>query len=136
MEHPPEPTYTVPVEHRKMENRHIIFWLLKDISWCLVWKVLGLLMILPTLAIAIRICWRTRDLKSELAHNLAIIFWIGANSYWMISEFFGFDEVRIWKSITGQQLALIPFTVGLLILARYYLIQKPRESKPVRVATR
>ena len=132
MKKSPEPIYHIPVEYRQMENRHIIFWLLKDISWCLVWKVLGLLMILPTLAIAIRICWRTRNLKSELAHNLAIIFWIGANSYWMISEFFGFDEVRIWRSVTGQQLALIPFTGGLLILARYYLIQKPREPKPVQ----
>ncbi len=112
-----------------MENSHIVFWLLKDISWCMVWKVLGLVMILPTLAIAIIIAWRTRKLRSELAHNLAITLWIAANSYWMISEFFGFDEVLLWKDVEGKHLAFIPFVVGLLILGYYYLVQRPREAQ-------
>jgi hypothetical protein len=86
-------------------------------------------MIFPTLTIAIIIAWRTRDLKSELAHNLAIAFWITANSYWMISEFFGFDETHIWRSFEGKHLALIPFTIGVLILVFYYLVQKPQETK-------
>ena len=124
-----EPQYVIPARYRKMENMHIIFWLIKDISWCMIWKALGLAMILPTLAIAIIIAWRTRDLKSELAHNLAIAFWITANSYWMISEFFGFDEAHIWRSFEGKHLALIPFTIGVLILGFYYLVQRPQESK-------
>ena len=68
-------------------------------------------------------------LKAELAHNLAIAFWISANSYWMISEFFGFDEVHIWRHFEGKHLAIIPFAIGALILAFYYLVQKPRESR-------
>jgi len=124
-----EPQYTIPARYRKMENMHIIFWLLKDVSWCMIWKVLGIAMIVPTMAIAIIIAWRTRDMKSELAHNLAIAFWISANSYWMVSEFFGFDEVHIWRSLEGKHLALIPFAIGTLVLLFYYLVQKPRESR-------
>lgn len=126
----PEPIYAIPAAYRRMENLHIVFWLLKDVSWCMVWRPLGLAMIAPTLAIAIIIAWRTRHLASELAHNLAIVLWITANSYWMISEFFGFDAVLISSlGITGKHLALVPFGAGLLVLAYYYLVQKPRESR-------
>jgi hypothetical protein len=118
-----------------MENMHIIFWLGKDIAWCLVWKTLGIVMIIPTLIISIVIAWRTRSIKSELAHNLAISFWISANSLWMISEFFGFDSVQIWRDFTGKHLALIPFTIGVLLLANYYLFQKRKEEKAGGVAT-
>ncbi|WP_198172695.1 hypothetical protein [Hymenobacter ginkgonis] len=135
MSQPAEEIYAIPAEYRKMENTHILFWLVKDISWCMVWKTLGILMIGPTLGIAIVIAWRTRALKSELAHNLAIVFWITANSYWMLSEFFGFDTVRIGTLTDGKHLAIIPFAIGLLILAYYYLVQKPREAREAQVAT-
>ncbi|WP_238430066.1 hypothetical protein [Chitinophaga agri] len=64
-----------------MENLHIVFWLLKDIGWCLIWKPLGIAMIFPTLIIALVIAYRTRQFMSELCHNLAIAVWIMANSY-------------------------------------------------------
>jgi hypothetical protein len=124
-----EPQYIIPARYRKMENMHIIFWLGKDIAWCMVWQALGVIMIIPTLAISIIIAWRTREIKSEFAHNLAITFWISANSFWMISEFFHFDTLPIWQSFTGKHLALIPFTIGVLLLARYYVFQKPKEEK-------
>ena len=117
-----------------MENLHVLFWLVKDISWCLVWRPLGLLMVVPTLGIALGIAWRTRASKSELAHNLAIVCWITANSYWMLSEFFGFDTVRIGTLTDGKHLAIIPFGIGLAILLYYYLVQKPRETR-AQVAT-
>ena len=132
---PEEEVYAIPAKYRQMENMHILFWLLKDISWCMVWKPLGILMIAPTLGIALVITWRTRGLKSELAHNLAIVFWISANSYWMLSEFFGFDTVRIGTITDGKHLAIIPFSIGLAILAYYYLVQKPRETSVEQVAT-
>ena len=127
-------TYSIPASWRRMENLHIVFWLVKDISWCLIWKVLGLVMLAPTLLVAILISWRTRQMKSELAHNLAVTFWITANGYWMISEFFEFDTLVIWKQITGKYLALIPFFIGLVILIWYYLVVKPREKKEVNIA--
>lgn len=118
--------YTIPHKYRKMENLHIVFWLFKDISWCLFWKTLGVLMIIPTLTISIIIAYRTRKMTSELCHNLAITFWIGANSYWMISEFFGFDVSIVTGSITYKDLSLIPFFLGVISLLYYYLIWKPR----------
>lgn len=41
-------TYSIPVAYRKMENLHIVFWLFKDIAWCMIWKPLGIAMIFPT----------------------------------------------------------------------------------------
>ena len=105
--------YSIPLRYRKMENLHIVFWLLKDISWCMVWKPLGILMIFPTLIIAISIAIRSRKYMSELTHNVAIVFWICANSYWMISEFAGFDSNIFFGIYTYKHLAVIPFGIGL-----------------------
>ena len=124
-----EEVYNIPVSYQKMEHMHILFWLVKDIAWCMVWKPLGLLMVLPTLGISIVIAWRTRAYPSELAHNLAIVFWITANSYWMSSEFFEFDTVQVMPHVTGKHLALVPFLTGLGILLYYYLVQKPRDAR-------
>lgn len=123
-----ESTYNIPLRYRRMENLHIVFWLLKDISWCMIWKPLGIAMIFPTLIIAIVIAVRTRQYVSELCHNLAIVVWIGANSYWMISEFLHFDADVISGDITYKHLAVIPFGIGILILAFYYLWWKPKHK--------
>lgn len=121
--------YNIPLKYRKMENLHIVFWLFKDVAWCLGLKWLGTVMIIPTMIISIVIAYRTRQYVSELCHNLAITVWISANSYWMISEFFGFDHKLIWGTYTYKHLALIPFTIGILILGYYYLVWKPLHQK-------
>lgn len=122
---PNELTYTIPLKYRKMENLHIVFWLFKDISWCMIWKPLGIAMIFPTLIIAIMISWRTRHFMSELCHNLAITVWITANSYWMISEFLHFDMIPLFAEYTFKHLSIIPFVLGILFLAYYYIVWKP-----------
>ena len=116
-----------------MENLHIVFWLFKDISWCLNWKLLGVLMIVPTMAIAIIITIRNRKWVSETCHNAAIVFWIAANSYWMISEFLHFDAETVpgLHNVTYKHLAIIPFVIGILILAYYYLIWKWKNKEAV-----
>lgn len=124
-------TYSIPLKYRKMENLHIVFWLFKDISWCMIWKPLGIAMIFPTLIIAIIISIRTRHLMSEVCHNVAIVFWITANAYWMISEFLYFDEIIMYKTITYRYLAIIPFAIGILILMWYYLFWKPMHKNVV-----
>jgi hypothetical protein len=121
-------TYSIPVSYRKMENLHILFWLLKDISWCMIWRPLGIAMIFPTLAIAIVIAYRTRQYMSELCHNIAIVVWIAANSYWMISEFLHFDTKVIFGDYTYKHLAIIPFLTGLFFLLFYYVWWKPRHK--------
>jgi hypothetical protein len=130
-----EGQYMIPARYRRMENMHIVFWLVKDISWCMIWKELGIAMFIPTLSIAIIIAWRTRQIRAELAHNLAIAFWICANGYWMISEFFGFDEAVVWRDFTGKHMALIPFLIGAIILLLYYTIQRPRDMKAKQPVT-
>ena len=132
---PKEEVYTIPAKFRRMENMHIAFWLMKDISWCMIWKELGIAMIVPTLSVAIWIAWKNRQIRSELAHNLAIVFWITANAYWMISEFFGFDENPVWREFTGKHMALIPFFSGAIILLFYYVVQRPREIKQHKEVT-
>ena len=122
--------YSIPLRYRKMENLHIVFWLFKDIAWCMLWRPLGILMIIPTLFIAIRLSIRSRGLTEDFCHNLAIVFWISANSYWMISEFFGFDETVIMAGFMGKQFALIPFLAGVCVLAWFYLWWKPRNNLP------
>lgn len=123
-----QPTYNIPLQYRKMENLHIVFWLFKDVAWCMIWKPLGIIMIFPTLIISIIIAWRTRNLVSELCHNLAITFWITANSYWMVSEFLAFDSKILFATYTFKHLAIIPFGLGLLCLAYYYFLWKPLHS--------
>ena len=115
-----EPIYSIPLAHRKTENLHIVFWLMKDISWCLMWRVLGLVMIVPTLGAALFITWRSRRQRTDFAHNLAVVFWISANAWWMIAEFFEFDETPFAFGVSGRHLALIPFMLGALVLVRHY----------------
>lgn len=120
--------YVIPLRYRKMENLHIVFWLFKDISWCMIWKPLGIAMIFPTLIIAIVIMLRTRQFMSEVCHNMAIVVWISANSYWMISEFLHFDTNPLFGVYTYKHLAIIPFMVGIIILGYYYLWWQPRNK--------
>jgi hypothetical protein len=111
-----------------MENLHIVFWIFKDIGWCMGFTLLGVTMIVPTLLISIIIAWRTRTIVSELCHNLAITVWISANSFWMCTEFFGVDYLAIGYGFTVKHLAMIPFLIGMLILAYYYIWYKPRHK--------
>jgi hypothetical protein len=120
--------YAIPLRFRKMENLHIVFWLFKDISWCMIWRPLGVAMIFPTLIIAIIIAVRNRQYMSEVCHNVAIVVWITANSYWMISEFLHFDADPLFGEYTYKHLAIIPFAVGIIILGYYYLWWSPRHG--------
>ncbi len=106
---------------REYENLHILLWLLKDVCWVLVWEVAGIIMIVPTIAVAIHITWLRREIKSDLYHNLAICLWISANSVWMIGEFF-FDD-------TLRPVSIFFFVTGLFTILYYYLIVLPR-NKP------
>ena len=120
--------YNIPIKYRRMENLHIVFWIFKDIGWCMGFTLLGITMIVPTLLISIIIAWRTRNIVSELCHNVAITVWISANSFWMCTEFFGVDHLAIGYGFTVKHLAMIPFLIGMLILAYYYIWYKPRHK--------
>ena len=121
--------YNIPIKYRRMENLHIVFWIFKDIGWCMGFSLLGITMIVPTIIISIIIAWRTRQIVSELCHNLAITVWISANSFWMCSEFFGVDHIAIGFGLNVKHLAMIPFMIGVMILAYYYIWYKPRHKE-------
>ena len=119
-----EEIYQIPARFRRTENLHIVFWLIKDLCWVMLWRPLGLVMIVPTIGAALLITWQTRHIKSELLHNLAVVFWIFANAYWMITEFFSDDD-------SLRYYAVIPFCLGIIVIAYYYLglfwsLRKPR----------
>ena len=112
------PNYSIPARFRRIENLHILLWLIKDACWAINFKFLGMVMIIPTVMAGVIIAWQTRKIVSELVHNLAVVFWITANCTWMIGEFYGWDEGPLGL----RRMALIPFGIGLLILAFYYIL--------------
>ncbi len=128
--------YYIPYKFRKTENLHILLWLLKDICWALNLKYPALIMIIPTLLVAVMITYQTRKIISELTHNLAIDFWITANCTWMVGEFFQLDET-LFGFYGLRQLSIIPFAIGLIILAYYYLylIHKKDFKEKVKLQT-
>lgn len=109
---------------REYENLHIVMWLLKDTCWVLDLKIPGLIMIFPTISVAIHITWLYRNNRSELFHNLAVVAWICANSVWMIGEFFFNDTLR--------PIATVFFVLGLLLVSTYYFIVRPKEVKAMK----
>lgn len=101
---------------RLVENFHIFFWLIKDISWCLELKFLGVSMIIPTVAVTLLMMYRTRQ-TPDFFVNLSVLFWISANSYWMCMEFFGHVHLKDY--------AVIPFILGFIAFFVYlYKINK------------
>lgn len=99
---------------RFYENIHILFWLLKDLSWVMLWKSLGILMILPTVGFAIWFCIKT-FLSNEFFVYLATFFWILANATWMILEFYQLEKCKYFSAIL--------FILGLVSVGYYIFIE-------------
>lgn len=103
---------------RSSENFHIVLWLFKDLCWVMDLHLAGVIMVVPTVAMAVHIAWRCRHDLGELLHSLAVVFWILANSVWMIGEFFLNDGTR--------PLAVTLFVAGLFCVAWFYTVELPR----------
>ena len=91
---------------KKFESLHIVFWLIKDSCWMLEWRWMGILMVIPTITIAIIIVYISRK-TIDVFLNLAILFWISANSFWMYCEFFNFGENKQDKFINNETLCFL-----------------------------
>jgi len=109
---------------RVNENLHIVLWLLKDLFWLMELHVAALVMVVPTLTMAFYIAWLSANDKVLLVHCIAVIFWILANSTWMIGDFF-FQE-------RGHGIAAGFFITGLSILAVYYFVLAPLYARRTR----
>ena len=92
---------------------HILFWLAKDMSWCLMSKTIGTIMIAPTIAVALIILVRSRERMTSFVHNLAVLFWITANSLWMLGEMYCQDCTKPY--------AIWLFSAGMGVLLVYYI---------------
>jgi hypothetical protein len=101
---------------RRTENIHIVLWLIKDICWVLNFRIGGMIMIVPTLLVAMYITWKGRNYRSELFHNIAVCLWISANINWMIGEFY-YDD-------TTRPLSIVFFALGLAFIFYYYIIER------------
>ncbi len=96
----------------RFDNIHILLWLIKDTCWMLEWRLLGTVMIVPTLGVAIYMTVRSAA-EDVVWINLAVSFWITANAYWMLCEFF---DREAYKDYAG-----LPFGLGLVSVGIFYL---------------
>ncbi len=96
---------------RKYENLHIVFWLIKDTCWMLELKWLGAIMMVPTLFLAGYLIVKTLHTPNAFL-SAAILFWITANSYWMMMEFFNDNHYKNFASI--------PFAIGFVMVGLFY----------------
>lgn len=87
------------------------------------WETGGTVMIFPTLAVAFYITWKSRLVRAELFHNIAVCLWIIANSVWMVGEFYD-KETR--------HFAVMIFATGLILLVFYYLVFFRKDNRKER----
>jgi hypothetical protein len=106
------PSIQVSQQYRLLENAHILLWLIKDTCWALEFKAGGVFMVIPTIAMAFYITWKSRKMRGELFHNIAVCFWILANSAWMLGEFVEHE---------ARPYAVVLFLCGLGVLFFYYI---------------
>lgn len=99
---------------RFYENLHIIFWLIKDLSWIMIWKPLGIAMIIPTVGFAIWFCIKFFK-TTEFYVYLATLFWIFANALWMILEFYQKENYKYASAIL--------FFIGTISVFYYIVIE-------------
>lgn len=110
----------VSANYRWIENLHILLWLIKDICWAMEFKPGGIIMIFPTVFVAFYITWKSRRMRSETYHNIAVCCWIVANSVWMLGEFFEYESRPYAASIFG---------IGISLLAYYYIVHFKKDRK-------
>jgi hypothetical protein len=105
----------------RLSNLHILLWLFKDACWVSNWKLLGTVMIVPTLSMAIYITYRFWHELEERYHNIGVFCWICANAIWMLGEFFYNDGFRPFAQVF--------FFTGLGVVAFYYLFIRLKQER-------
>lgn len=93
-----------------LETVHIPLWLVKDLCWLMNYKTLGVIVAVPTNIVAVIMAVITHKDRERFLPNVAIIFWILANTNWMLAEFYNFNT---------RGSSLYPFVLGLLVFGFY-----------------
>lgn len=80
---------------------------------------LGTIIMIPTLFLATYLIIKTKGTPNFLI-NTSIFFWIFANSFWMMMEFFNHNH---YKNLAG-----IPFALGIVFFAIFYFKYEFKKS--------
>jgi hypothetical protein len=106
---------------RRLENAHLPLWLLKDTCWMMQWKVAGMIMIVPTIAVAVWMIYHTRSTHDKWV-NIATTCWILGNSFWMGVEFLNLEnELKLFT--------LVPFIAGFISVIIFYSLEKTKNGR-------
>lgn len=98
---------------KQLDNFHIVLWLMKDIFWVREEQFWGVLMIMPTVSVAMILTIQSIHQKQGFYSNFAILCWMLADSIWMVDEFFILEI---------QWITLGLFILGILSMVYYYIV--------------
>lgn len=101
--------YTL-LNQRQLDIIHVPLWIIKDTCWMMEFKALGVLMIIPTISVAIILCYKSRNYLQRLLLNGSVLCWVSANALWMLNDFF---------DLNIHWLSLMLFSLGLIVVAIY-----------------
>ncbi len=91
-----------------ISDLHFPLWLLKDFMWMADLPIISLILAVPAILVSLWLCMMTAG--KSLSENKMILFWLLANTNWMVSE--KFEVPTIW-------LAYIFFGLGLIEIIVY-----------------
>ncbi len=86
---------------KQLDNFHIVLWLIKDVFWVKELQLWGVLMIIPTVGVAVVLTIQSIVQKQGFYPNFAILCWMIADSTWMADEFFILDIEWITLGLFG-----------------------------------
>lgn len=91
-----------------ISDLHFPLWLLKDFLWMADLPILSLLLAIPAILVSLWLCMMTAG--KSLSENKMVLFWLMANTSWMVSE--KFDINILW-------LSYIFFGIGIIEIGKY-----------------
>lgn len=114
---------------RRYELLHILFWLIKDYSWCSGDQVFWFVGAIPTLIISIDfivISHKNNKIIVDLSHYIAESIWLCSNLTWAFSELFTLDSDKVIplnsKKMNGRAIATYIILFSWLPIIILYLI--------------
>lgn len=91
-----------------ISDLHFPLWLLKDFMWMADLPIISLILAIPAIFVSLWLCMMTAG-KSQ-SENKMILFWLLANTNWMVSE--KFDLNTMW-------VAYVFFGIGIIEIILY-----------------
>lgn len=91
-----------------ISDLHFPLWLLKDFLWMADLPIFSLILAIPAILVSLWLCMMTAG--KSLSENKMILFWLIANTSWMLSE--KFDLNILW-------LSYLCFGIGIIEIIKY-----------------